>query len=905
MKQELHVWFREQIETFLADGLAGDERTKFEGHLQDCESCAAEYQDALAADRALRELFAPVQPRSGFEDRVVQKLRAAPGPRTKLSPRFARIISGVAAVLLLGIVGYVVSYLESLEGGRMDRFVAEPNHSFGRFSAKEELRKTPGPAVAHLKTPDELARDRSEEILLTEKKTDREPMQLHRAEVTDKSHDPRAKRGMVAKELEPAADSPSAYYSFRDDASPSALAQVKFFRPADYAPKAEPPKPAPDTPAAAPQDEKAAKPSSDEGRKIIRQGEMEFEVESFDSAFLQITRIVKEEGGYVSGTNSEKLPNGKVRGTVTVRVPPDRLDVLVLKLRALGDLKSQRISAQDVTKQYTDLESELRAARAMEERLMNIIKSGKGEIKDLLEAEKQLGVWREKIEKLEGEIRYYNNLISLSTLAITLYEKDIKTPAVATQTETVNAGVEVEDVEKTYQEALKAISEARGRVIESELKKFEAGQMAAKIVADLPPGAGGTIIDRLRQLGRIARLDIDRRQSAQAGAPVKVEQKDSRFQISLYNVANIAPRETTQVSLACPDVEGAYQELLARVQKAGGRVVASNLNRQQAEQTSAVIQYELRAGDVPLDDLGEVIRRTVTENPDTNNVTSAKRGYQVQLYALGSVAPRETIRVDVAARNVPDAYRALMEAIQKVKGRVLLSQLDEHDRHNVTGRLDVEVRRSDLASVQQALAAAGDVISRNAGRSTDVQNTVDSKVRLQVNLTNAALLAPRETTTIAIEVAEVDRAFGEILAQTAGAGGRTVESHLSHERSGRVVGKLVVDVPLKSAGEFLAKIRGLGVVRMVQSSHNPQVPEGELARARFDVTVANAELLVPSDQGVGAWIRKGLSTSLTGLLWSLNLIIIGLCFVGPWALIVWFTLRLVKRVRAKSQPAAG
>src|SRR5258706_2284708 len=146
-------------------------------------------------------------------------------------------------------------------------------------------------------------------------------------------------------------------------------------------------------------------------RKIIRNGEMEFEVDSFDTSFLQISKIVPEEAGFVSSTDSEKLPNGKVRGTVVVRVPPEHLDTLVLKLRALGDLKSQKISAQDVTKAYYDIESELKAARAMEERLLNIIKSGKGEIKDLLAAEKELGVYRTKIEKLEGEIRYYTNFV--------------------------------------------------------------------------------------------------------------------------------------------------------------------------------------------------------------------------------------------------------------------------------------------------------------------------------------------------------------------------------------------------------------------------------------------------------------------------------------------------------------
>ena len=50
-------------------------------------------------------------------------------------------------------------------------------------------------------------------------------------------------------------------------------------------------------------------------RKVIRNGDIEFEVDNFDSATLTVTKIVVEEGGYIATTNSEKLPNGKVKGT--------------------------------------------------------------------------------------------------------------------------------------------------------------------------------------------------------------------------------------------------------------------------------------------------------------------------------------------------------------------------------------------------------------------------------------------------------------------------------------------------------------------------------------------------------------------------------------------------------------
>src|SRR5262249_7805155 len=198
-----------------------------------------------------------------------------------------------------------------------------------------------------------------------------------------------------------------------------------------------------------------------------------------------------------------------------------------------GELKSQRIGSQDITKQYTDIESRLRAARAMEERLLGIIKTGKGEIKDLLQAEKELGVWRTKIEELEGELRYYSNLVALSTLTITLVEKEIRAPFAIVETEQIKMNVEVEDVEKAQREALAAVTAVKGRVTKSELKRDNAGQYSAVLHAEVPAEAAGQLRDRLKALGRVARFDVDRLQqaqggTAQAGETIKMKRHDAR-----------------------------------------------------------------------------------------------------------------------------------------------------------------------------------------------------------------------------------------------------------------------------------------------------------------------------------------------------------------------------------------
>src|SRR5205823_1351636 len=177
-------------------------------------------------------------------------------------------------------------------------------------------------------------------------------------------------------------------------------------------------------------------------------------------------------------------------------------------------------------------------ARTMEERLLRVIKDGKGEIKDLIAAEAELGKWRIRIEKIEGELRYYANLAALSTLKVTLTEKSIRSASAVTESECIQAGIEVEDVEKAMQAALEAVIEAKGRVTRSEMKQHGAGQFNAILHFEVAPEQAGPVRDRLRQLGTVARLEIDRVQQAENGGTLpkdgKLRRGDTQFLVSLY-----------------------------------------------------------------------------------------------------------------------------------------------------------------------------------------------------------------------------------------------------------------------------------------------------------------------------------------------------------------------------------
>ena len=64
------------------------------------------------------------------------------------------------------------------------------------------------------------------------------------------------------------------------------------------------------------------------------------------------------------------------------------------------------------------------------------------------------------------------------------------------------------------------------------------------------------------------------------------------------------------------------------------------------------------------------------------------------------------------------------------------------------------------------------------------------------------------------------------------------------------------------------------------------MPRGN-CRGRIELTLATPDAIVSGERSLWSSIRSGLATSISGLMWSLQIIIVGLCFVVPWVLILW------------------
>jgi hypothetical protein len=160
-------------------------------------------------------------------------------------------------------------------------------------------------------------------------------------------------------------------------------------------------------------------------RKIIRKAELTLETESSQEGQRKVTAIAEARGGYVVSSDAsqrrmdvESKPELVV--TVVARVPVAQFVAALDEIRAIGSrVQQEKITGQDVTEEYMDLEARIRSKQALEAQFLEIMKQART-VTDALEVQRQLSEVRSEIERLEGRRRFLENQSSMSTITVTL-----------------------------------------------------------------------------------------------------------------------------------------------------------------------------------------------------------------------------------------------------------------------------------------------------------------------------------------------------------------------------------------------------------------------------------------------------------------------------------------------------
>ncbi|MEJ1155711.1 DUF4349 domain-containing protein [Microbacterium marmarense] len=143
--------------------------------------------------------------------------------------------------------------------------------------------------------------------------------------------------------------------------------------------------------------------------------------------YVESMSIGRSGEAYTVGENgiayeSMPYPYAPDGAWITVRVPSDELDDLIVELSELGEVTSSTINRQDVTDQTIDLRARIDAAQASVDRLVELM-SEATDIADLIAAESALSERQAMVESYQKQLESVEGQIAMSTLTVTLHSE--------------------------------------------------------------------------------------------------------------------------------------------------------------------------------------------------------------------------------------------------------------------------------------------------------------------------------------------------------------------------------------------------------------------------------------------------------------------------------------------------
>jgi hypothetical protein len=167
-------------------------------------------------------------------------------------------------------------------------------------------------------------------------------------------------------------------------------------------------------------------------RMVIKNADLAIVVADVDARTKQISSMAVQMGGFVVSSNMyQSYANNGVlvpESTVVIRVPEAKLDDALNLIKAdVVEVQSENRSGIDVTADYVDLKSRLKNYEAAESQLEEIMKNAT-ETEDVVNVFNQLVYYREQIELVTGQMKYYEEAAALSAISVRIIAKETIQP---------------------------------------------------------------------------------------------------------------------------------------------------------------------------------------------------------------------------------------------------------------------------------------------------------------------------------------------------------------------------------------------------------------------------------------------------------------------------------------------
>ncbi|HEY8739925.1 MAG TPA: DUF4349 domain-containing protein [Candidatus Dormibacteraeota bacterium] len=156
--------------------------------------------------------------------------------------------------------------------------------------------------------------------------------------------------------------------------------------------------------------------------RIARTGEVRLEVarDRFDRT---VEAVQAAQAGVAGYTAESRVSEGDNRSAeLVVRVPTDRFQEAMTRLRGVARVVSYSTNASDVTKQYVDLQARITGLRAQVGAMTRLLDRASS-VPDVLAVQQQLGQLQSQVDQTQGEINYLNQSTAMASITVTVTQQ--------------------------------------------------------------------------------------------------------------------------------------------------------------------------------------------------------------------------------------------------------------------------------------------------------------------------------------------------------------------------------------------------------------------------------------------------------------------------------------------------
>lgn len=148
-------------------------------------------------------------------------------------------------------------------------------------------------------------------------------------------------------------------------------------------------------------------------RLIVSSADLEIKTDQSDTLHNRVISLADTYGGYVLSSAGNET---------SIRIPSTGFNSAIEDIEKMGETIEKKLSGNDVTEQYKDLDTRLDNAEKTRQRYLALLERAKS-MEEILRLEKELERLNTQIEVLKGKIERLSHLVQYSTITVRSFKE--------------------------------------------------------------------------------------------------------------------------------------------------------------------------------------------------------------------------------------------------------------------------------------------------------------------------------------------------------------------------------------------------------------------------------------------------------------------------------------------------